>query len=416
MRRVGDITRRQLLAGAVGFGGPALVLGRSGPGGFIAFDGGADRRTPIDGVDAGGLTPVGCADPFAGGVLLGTVPFTGEGGPLNVAFGSGLDGRLYTDLSTLTPGHLVTPNERYYIRTRAPDRLHRSAPWRIAVDGHVKTPVSLTLEMLAPKVKLSLGPYVMECSGNGAFAAFGMLSAARWSGVPIADVLAMAGVLPQATRVLVSGFDSFARPQPTTSTAGASWIFTVAELEDAGAFLATEMNGVPLSLDHGFPIRLMVPNWYGCACIKWVDAITLVDDDAAATTQMQEFASRTHQNGVPALARDYKPATIDEAAMPVRVEKWRVADEIVYRVVGIMWGGYRVVDKLSIRFASDRPYAPVDVCPKQTTNRTWTLWSHTWRPNKTGSYAIALGIDDRSIPSRRLDAGFYQRTIDITEI
>ena len=416
MLRVGDITRRQLLAGAVGLGGPALILGRSRPGGFIAFDDGADGRTPIDGVDAGDATPVGCADPFAGGVLLGTVPFTGEGGPLNVAFGSGLDGRLYTDLSSLAPGDLVTPQERYYIRTRYPDLLHRSAPWKIAVDGHVNMPVSLTLEMLAPKVNPSLGPFVMECSGNGAFAAFGMLSAARWSGVPIADVLAMAGVLPQATRVLVSGFDNHSRPHSGPSTAGASWIFTVAELEEAGAFLATEMNGVPLSFDHGFPVRLMVPNWYGCTCIKWVDAIRLVDDDAAATSQMQEFASRTHQDGVPALARDYKPATIDQAAMPVRIEKWRVADEIVYRVVGLMWGGYRVTDKLSIRFASGQPYAPVDVCPKQTTNQTWAIWSHAWRPSKAGSYAIGLGIDDRSIPTRRLDAGFYQRTIDITEI
>ena len=361
-------------------------------------------------------TPIGCGDPFAGAVLLGTVPFTGEGGPLNVAFGSGLNGRLFTDLSTLAPDDLVTPNERYYIRTRYPDRINPSAPWTIAVSGHVKTPLTLTPEMLAPKVNPSLGPYVMECSGNGAFAAFGMLSAARWSGVPMTEVLAMIDVLPQATRVLVSGFDSYSQPQPGASTPGASWIFTVAELEKAGAVLATGMNGVPLRFDHGFPIRLMVPNWYGCTCIKWVDAITLVDDDAPATSQMREFASRTHQDGVPALARDYKPATMDQAAMPVRIEKWRVAGKIVYRVVGIMWGGYRVTDKLSIRFASGQPYAPVDVCPKQSTNQTWTIWSHAWRPAAAGSYAIALRIDDPSIPTRRLDAGFYQRTIDITEI
>jgi len=415
--RVGDITRRQLLAGAVGFGGSALLLGCSGPDGFVSIiDGGAGDGAPIDGVDARDATPVGCADPFAGAVLLGTVPFTGEGGPLNVAFGSGLDGRLYTDLSMLAPDDLVTPNDRYFIRTRYPDLINPSAPWQIAVDGHVKTPVSLTLEMLAPKVNPSLGPYVMECSGNGAFAAFGMLSAARWSGVPIADVLAMMDLLPQATRVLVSEFDSYSQPQSSTSKPGASWIFTVTELEKAGAFLATGMNGVPLPVDHGFPIRLMVPNWYGCTCIKWVDAITLVDDDAPATSQMQEFASRTHQDGVPALARDYKPATMDQAAMPVRIEKWRVAGEIVYRVVGIMWGGYRVTDRLSIRFASGQPYAPVDVCPKQSTNRTWTIWSHAWRPSKAGSYAITLAIDDPSIPTRRLDARFYQRTIDITEI
>jgi hypothetical protein len=102
--------------------------------------------------------------------------------------------------------------------------------------------------------------------------------------------------------------------------------------------------------------------------------------------------------------------------MRVRIEKWRVADEIVYRVVGLMWGGYRVTDKLSIRFASGQPYAPVDVCPKQTTNQTWTIWSHAWRPREAGAYTIALAIDDPSIRARRLAAGFYQRTIQITEL
>lgn len=159
-----------------------------------------------------------------------------------------------------------------------------------------------------------------------------------------------------------------------------------------------------------------MPNWYGCTCIKWVDAITVVDDGAPATSQMREFASRTHQDGVPALARDYQPATIDQAAMPVRVEKWRGARGIVYRVVGIMWGGDRVTDKLSIRFGPGRPYVRVDLCPKQSTNQTWTIWSHAWRPGKAGPYAIALAIDDPSNRARRLAAGFYQRTIDITEV
>ena len=401
---VGDMTRRRLLAAAGRLGGGALLLGCPGPHGFTSI------------VEGCAAAPIGCADPIAGGILLGTVPFTGEGGPLDVPFGSGLDGRLFTDLSTLAPDDLVTPNGRYYIRTRCSDFINPLRPWKIDVNGHVRRPVSLTLQTLAPKLKPSLGPYVMECSGNGAFAAFGMLSSARWSGVPIGDVLGMVDVLPQATRVLVSGFDSYPPPHPGTSTPGASWIFTIGELEDAGAFLATEMNGMPLHPDHGSPIRLMVPNWYGCTCIKWVDAIRLVDDHAPATSQMQEFASRTHQHGVPALARDYTPATIDQAAMPVRIEKWRVAGEIVYRIVGIMWGGDRVTDKLSIRFAPGQRDVPVDVCPRQSTNRTWTIWSHAWRPAGAGSYAIALTIDDPAIRARRLAAGFYQRTVNITEV
>ena len=65
------------------------------------------------------------------------------------------------------------------------------------------------------------------------------------------------------------------------------------------------MNGKPLTKDHGAPIRLIVPGWYGCACIKWVNEITLVDDGAEATSQMQEFAGSTQEVGVPKLVRDY---------------------------------------------------------------------------------------------------------------
>ena len=106
------------------------------------------------------------------------------------------------------------------------------------------------------------------------------------------------------------------------------------------ALLAVRMNGAPLPRDHGFPVRLVVPGWYGCACIKWVNRIELVPDEAPATSQMHEFAARTHQPfdrlkaGTEVVARDFVPAVIDTAAMPVRVEKWAIDGRLAYRVVG----------------------------------------------------------------------------------
>jgi DMSO/TMAO reductase YedYZ molybdopterin-dependent catalytic subunit len=146
------------------------------------------------------------------------------------------------------------------------------------------------------------------------------MSAADWCGVPIARVLERAQPIAAHALVLISGFDGHSRPS-RTSTPGASWICHEDDLERYGAFLATEMNGVALPKDHGFPLRLMVPRWYGCASIKWVNAIELVPDDVAATSQMQEFASRTFQDGRPERARDYTPAVLDHAAMPIRIEK-----------------------------------------------------------------------------------------------
>jgi len=88
---------------------------------------GASRRRPPAGADGGPECDRGRApDPFAGGTHLGDVPFvTDRTEPLDTAFGAGLDGRLYTDLSTLEPEALITPNDRFYVRTRLPDRINR---------------------------------------------------------------------------------------------------------------------------------------------------------------------------------------------------------------------------------------------------------------------------------------------------
>jgi hypothetical protein len=133
---------------------------------------------------------------------------------------------------------------------------------------------------------------------------------------------------------------------------------------------------------------------------------------------MQEFAARTHQKGVPGLARDYRPASPDRAAMPVRIEKWRLArrDGPLYRVVGISWGGYQATDRLTIRCNASEPFVPVQVCPPQSQNATWTLWSYPWRPAARGTYTLRLRVDDARIPQYRLDIGFYDRTVGIAEV
>ena len=179
---------------------------------------------------------------------------------------------------------------------------------------------------------------MLECSGNARNGHFGLLSSAEWHGIPLSRVLERLSIRSEATRVSIAGFDDHSEPSSGNSTPGASWIFSFDELASTGAFLATRMNGEPLPADHGAPVRLFVPGYYGCTCIKWVNEIALVDDSAPATSQMVEFASRTHQDGTPSLARDYQPALMDQAAMPVRVEKWLADGRVSYRIVGISVG------------------------------------------------------------------------------
>lgn len=321
---------------------------------------------------------------------------------MNTAIGAELDGRLYTDLRDLKQ---ITPLSDFYIRTRASKLLPAADNWQIHVRGRRRTGTISVADLI--RSAKPLGSKLLECAGNTRGTHFGMMSVAQWDGVPISSLLEDFGI---SGRVLVSGFDRYTADS-RTSTPGASWIFPCRDLLDSGAFLASSMNGQPLPPDHGAPVRLVVPGWYGCCCIKWVDRISMAGDRAEATTQMIEYAGRTHQQGTPKLAADYESPVIDSAAMPIRVEKWIAGREARYRIVGIAWGGTRPALSLEIRF-NDSSYAPVDLSPSDP-SVPWRLWTYWWVPSAWGTYEMTLRVADPGVRTRRLDLGYYVRAVRI---
>ena len=379
--------------------------------------------------------------------FIATVPLGTPGvsaPPFGRLLGAGLDARLFTDLSTLgaesairsesairpesalrnPQSAMLTAADRFFVRTAFPSTLARTDPWTLRLGGLVRTPIDLNLRDLEPLIAPG-GRYLIECSGNADQTNYGLMSVADWEGVPLEAILDRARPSAASYRILVSGVDDEVTPS-RTSVPGASWIFSRDDLQRA--LLAVRMNGAPLPRDHGFPVRLVVPGWYGCSCIKWVDRIDLVADEAPATTQMREFATRTHQpfgshdiassltTAPPVLARDFVPAVIDTAAMPVRVEKWLIGGRLAYRVTGIIWGGSTPTNGLSIRFRSNQAWVPVDDCPMPASTLMWSTWSHVWRPDAPGRYQIVLRVNDPAIRTRRLDIFFYVREIEIDEV
>lgn len=326
--------------------------------------------------------------------------------PRERLYGHGLDGRYRVDLSTLSEDSLVLPNDRFYVRTRAPENLDDREPWQVRIVGEGGKDTHLGVETFrewsAPQ-----GVHLMECSGNGLG---GLISAAEWSGAPAMRALDEIELTRGAGRFLIGGVDPPAPAKSRQHEHGCSWVFTRKQLAQTGAFFATEMNGAVLPRDHGRPLRLVVPGWYGCTCVKWISEIRAVGEDEPATAQMREFAGRTLQNGVPALARDYAPAAIDLCAMPIRVEKRTTPDGAVYDVYGVIWGGERTIDRLLIRFGDDGEAVPIHNFEHET-NRTWSLWRHTWSPPHSGRYTIDFEIEDPDIRARKLRRGVYRRAI-----
>ena len=124
------------------------------------------------------------------GELLGTVPFVGERGvAVAEPVGTGHQARLALDLSTLTPARLVTATDDFFVRTGYPDLLNPGDAdrWTIDVDGLVREPAARRLRDFTHLVSAQ-GVHQLECSGNGARRGFGLLSATRWDGIPLAQL------------------------------------------------------------------------------------------------------------------------------------------------------------------------------------------------------------------------------------
>ena len=208
------------------------------------------------------LAQASCGDEGAEGELLGTLPLTGDQ-PRQTPFGEavggvGLDTRVFTDLSALAPDRLITPSDRVFVRTAPPAGIaDRQAGWTVALDRRRRAALDHRRRTCASSPR-PMGAHLIECAGNTDPNNFGLMSVADWSGVPLAPLVQRLQPAAGDYGVLVSGVDDEAQ-SARSSVIGASWIIPLADLPRLGAFLATGMNGAPLPLAHGAPVRLVVP-------------------------------------------------------------------------------------------------------------------------------------------------------------
>ena len=180
---------------------------------------------------------------------------------------------------------VFTPNDRFYVRWHLADIPETIDPigFRLNIGGHVGRPLSLTLDDLVRDFEPFVIAAVNQCSGNsrGFFSprvaggqwANGAMGNARWMGVRLKDVLDRAGVKPGALQVRFNGLDAGVIPQ----TPDFMKSLAIDHARDGEVMIAYAMNGEPLPLLNGFPLRLVVPGWYATYWVKMLNDITVLD-------------------------------------------------------------------------------------------------------------------------------------------
>jgi DMSO/TMAO reductase YedYZ molybdopterin-dependent catalytic subunit len=184
---------------------------------------------------------------------------------------------------------VFTPNDRFYVRWHLANIPTEIDPvmFRLKIHGHVDQPLELTLEDLARKFRPFEIAAVNQCSGNsrGFFSprvpggewGNGAMGNALWTGVRLKDVLDRAGVKAGALQVRFNGLDTGVVPQ----TPDFMKSLDVDHARDGEVMIAYAMNGAPLPLLNGYPLRLVVPGWYATYWVKMLDDIeVLAESDA----------------------------------------------------------------------------------------------------------------------------------------
>src|SRR5205807_3525324 len=183
---------------------------------------------------------------------------------------------------------VFTPNDAFYVRWHLPDIPNRVdlAEWGLKIEGNVNKPLTLSFSELTEKFKPVSVTAVNQCSGNsrsrfqprvaGGQWGNGAMGNALWTGVRLRELLDAAGVKQGSVQVQFQGLETGPGPQGS----GSNVFLKSLELSDSAldeAVVAYEMNGEPLPMLNGFPLRLVVPGWYATYWIKALCRVTVLD-------------------------------------------------------------------------------------------------------------------------------------------
>jgi DMSO/TMAO reductase YedYZ molybdopterin-dependent catalytic subunit len=278
----------------------------------------------------------------------------------------------------------VTPVGMHYLVIHFDIPPADDASWTIEVDGLVDRPLALSMGDIRSRPAVTR-PVTMECAGNGralmpprAESQPWLLEAvgnSEWTGTPLPPILEEAGLRPDAVELVFTGADHGIQSGVEQDY---QWGFSLGDIVQDDVLLAYELNGRPLPPQHGFPIRLLVPDWYGMCSVKWLQRITAVaepfDGFQLSSYQIRQQpdgpGERVTKKAVRALM--VPPGFADFPA------RQRFLDAGPCQLVGRAWSGWGHVVRVEVSVDGGRTWSDAELGPAPESSSSWRGWSFDW--------------------------------------
>lgn len=294
----------------------------------------------------------------------------------------------------------VTPVGLHYVLIHYDIPAVTPESWRLRVDGLVERPASLTLDDLQSRPAVSV-TLTMECAGNGRA---GMrprpvsqpwlleaVGTATWTGTPLRDVLADASVSDDAAELVFEGLDAGIEGGVKQSYARS--LSTADALSD-DVLLAYAMNGQPLPPQHGYPLRLVVPGWYGMTNVKWLSRITAVADPFTGYQQSQGYRLRTSEEDPGEPVTHMAPrALMIPPGTPEFLSRRRFVPVEPIWIYGRVWSGMGDVAGVDVSSDGGRTWSAAEV-GSNVGRHSWREWAYRWEPQGPGEFELCCSARD----------------------
>ena len=296
-------------------------------------------------------------------------------------FGVGLlfkgEGSSPTDLATFYANEVTHTDQFFRVDVDILAPSIDSSTWKLAVRGLVKSPMSLSYDQLRalPQVEEFA---TLECVSNGVGG--DLISTALWRGARLRDILQLVSPAKNASYVVFrcqDGYDVGIPLDKATSD---------------GTILAYEMNGSGLPVNHGYPLRAIVPGYYGMMNAKWVTEIELVDHEYLGFWQRAGWSNEAEYQTGSAIV-NLGDGRIGPSRFNVEAaQKVPLGSE--FPIAGMAFAGDRGISKVEVSTDGGSNWTPASL-KDPLSGYTWVLWEAGWNPPADGQYRIAVRATDK---------------------